>query len=68
MTKMALSPRMWAAVCVHGPKYVYVDILLRTQLGFQKHEKGKFSTIMVEVWNESHIVWEPFQTLFFSTI
>ena len=21
---------------------------------------------MAKVWNESHIVWEPFQTLFFS--
>ena len=68
MTKVALGPRTWAAVCVHGPKYAYADTLLRMQLGFQKHEKGKFSTIMAEVWNESHIDWEPFQTLFFPTI
>ena len=24
--------------------------------------KGKFYYINVEVWNESHIVWKPFQT------
>ena len=35
------------------------------QLGFQKYKKCKFSAMMAEVWNESHIVWEPFQTAFF---
>ena len=47
---------MWAAACVRGPKHAYVGTLLHKQLGFQRHKKGKFSTIMVEVWNESHIV------------
>ena len=32
------------------------------------HLGAKFSAIMAEVWNESHIVWEPFQTSVFSTI
>ena len=27
--------------------------------------KGRFSTLKTEVWNESHIAWEPFQTLNF---
>ena len=27
--------------------------------------KGKFFSIKCEVWNESHIVWEPFQTPIF---
>ena len=35
------------------------------QLRFQKHKKCKFSAITAKVWNESHIVWEPFQTSFF---
>ena len=32
------------------------------------HLGAKFSAIMVEVWNESHIVWKPFQTSVFFTI
>ena len=44
---------------------MYTSTLLHTQLGFQKHGKDKFFTIMTEVWNEYHIVWEPFQTSFF---
>ena len=27
--------------------------------------KDKFFYINIEVWNESHIIWEPFQTLIF---
>ena len=65
MTKVALGLRAWVAACVHELKHAYVGIFLRTLLGFQKHKKGKFSAIMAEIWNESHIVWEPFQTLFF---
>ena len=38
---------------------------LRMQPGFQKYKKGKFCAIMAEVWNESHIIWELFQTSFF---
>ena len=56
---------MWATTCVRGPKHAYTGTLLHTQLGFQKHKKCKFSTIIAEVWNEYHIVWEPFQTSFF---
>ena len=32
------------------------------------HLGAKFSAIIVEVWNESHIVWKPFQTSVFFTI
>ena len=28
--------------------------------------KGRFFYINIEVWNESHIIWEPFQTPIFS--
>ena len=52
---------------IFGNKTTKVALSLCTQLGFQKHKKGKFSAIMAKVWNESHIVWEPFQTPF-STI
>ena len=65
MTKVALNPCMWAVACIHGLKHAYISTFLRTQLGFQKHGKCKFSVIMAEVWNESHIVWEPFQSPFF---
>ena len=44
---------------------VYAGTSLCTQLGFHKYEKCKFSSIMAEIWNESHIVWEPFQTPIF---
>ena len=63
--QVALGPHTWAAAYVCRPKYVYAGTFLRTRLGFQKYEKSKFSTIMAEVWNESHIIWEPFQTPFF---
>ena len=52
MTKVALSPRMWAT-WILGPKHAYVVTLLRTQLGIQRQKNGKFSTIMAKVWNES---------------
>ena len=65
MTKVALGLRMWVAACVRKLKHAYVGTFLRTLLGFQEHEKGKFSTITTEVWNKSHIVWEPFQPHFF---
>ena len=51
--------------CVRGVKHVYAGTLIHPQLGFQKHGKDKFSAIMAEVWNESHIAWELFQTPFF---
>ena len=56
MTKVALGPRMWVAACVRGPKHAYTDTLLHTQLWFQRHRKCKFSAIMAEVWNDSHII------------
>ena len=64
MTKVALGLRMQVAACVRKPKHTHTSTFLRTQLGFQKYKKDKFSAIMVEVWNESYIVWEPFQTPF----
>ena len=63
MTKVAISPCTWAGI--RRLKHAYAGMLLRTQLGFEKHKKCKFSAIMAEVWNESHIIWEPFQTSFF---
>ena len=65
MTKVALDLRMWVTSCVRMPKHVYTSIILCMQLGFQKYKKCKFSTIMAEIWNESHIIWELFQTPFF---
>ena len=56
MSKAALDPRTWATAYIRGPKYAYTGTFLRTQLGFQKHEKVKFFAIMAEVWNESHII------------
>ena len=68
MTKVTLSLCTWAAAYVRWPKPAYASTFLRTQLGFQKYKKCKFSTIMVEVWNEFHIVWEPLQNPFFHYI
>ena len=65
MTKVALGLHTWVITCVRKPKNAFVGKFLCTQLRFQKHKKGKFSSIMAEVWNESHIVWESFQTPFF---
>ena len=53
-----------------GPVYTglmhsYAGTDLHMQLGFQKPMKGKFSALKTEVWNESHIIWEPFQTPIF---
>lgn len=64
---MALGPRTWAAAYVCGPKHAYIGTFLRIQLGFQKHGKFKFSTIIAEVWNEFHIVWNRSKPIF-STI
>ena len=56
MTKVALGLRMWVAACVRELRHAYTGMFLRMQLRFQKHKKGKFSAIMAEIWNESHIV------------
>ena len=66
MSKVVLGLCTWVATSVCRLKHAYTSTFLRTQLGFQKHKKDKFSTIMVVVWNDSHIVWEPFQTPFFN--
>ena len=47
MTKVALDPRMWVAACICGPKHVSTGMLLHKQLGFHRHKKVKFSTIML---------------------
>ena len=65
MIKVALNLRMSVATCILEPMHAYAGMFLCMQLGFQKYKKDKFSAIMAEVWNESHIVWEPFQTPFF---
>ena len=58
--------------CIHrqGPAHVglmhtYVGTDLCSQLEFQKPMKDKFSALKIEIWNESYIVWEPFQTFIF---
>jgi len=48
-----------------GLMHAYAGTNLCTQLGFQKPMKDKFSALKIEFWNESHIVWEPFQTPIF---
>ena len=65
MTKVALGLCTWVAAYVRKLKHEYADTFLCTQLGFQKHKKGKFSAIMAKVWSEFHIIWEPLQTPFF---
>ena len=65
MTKVALDLCTRVAAYVHVLKHAYAGIFLRTQLRLEKYKKNKFSIIMTEVWNESHIVWGPFQTPFF---
>ena len=60
------------SACIHrhelayvALKPVYVGKSLRMQVGFQKPTKGKFFALKTEIWNESHIVWELFQTAIF---
>ena len=62
MTKVTLDLRTWVTAYVCEPMHVYAGTFLHMQLGFQKYKKGKFSALMAKVWNESHIVQEPFQT------
>ena len=56
MTKVTLGPCTWAVAYVRWPKHGYIGTFLRAQLGFQKHEKCKFSAIMTKVWNEFYII------------
>ena len=46
--------------------HAHTGLILRTHVGFQKYKKMQVFCINSEVWNESHIVWEPFQTLIFT--
>ena len=64
MTKETLNPRTWVVACVRRPKYAYAGTLAYVAR-VSKTKKVKFFAIMAEVWNESHIVRELFQTLFF---
>ena len=53
---------MHTCVCVHK-----LDILVRTHgsaytARVLEDMKDKFFCTKAEVWNESHIVWEPYQT------
>ena len=52
-------------VCIQRPHAAYAGTSLRMQLGFQRHKKRKFLALKTEVWNESHIIQEPFQTPIF---
>ena len=36
----------WPSARVSGPKHAYASTFLRTQLRFQKYEKGKFFAII----------------------
>ena len=58
MTEVALSLHTWVEACIrrHIPTHT---------ARVQRYKKCKFSTIMAKVWNESHIIWELFQTPFF---
>ena len=56
MTKVTLSLHTWVAACVNKLQHAYAGTFLRTQLRFQKHKKGKFFAIIVEIWNETDIV------------
>ena len=48
--------RLDVYVCIHGP--VCAARVSKTM-------KNKFFCIKANVWNECHIVWEPFQTPIF---
>ena len=45
-------------MCTLGPIYAYVARVSEVM-------KGRSFALKTEVWHESHIVWEPFQTLNF---
>jgi len=60
-----------ACICRHELAYTtlklaYAGMSLHTQVGFQKPMKDKFFELKTKIWNESHIVWDPFQTLIFT--
>ena len=62
--------KLSTCICKQGSAYAnlmhaYAGIDLCTQLRFQKPMKGKFFALKTKVWNESHIIWEPFQTPIF---
>ena len=47
--------------------HAYTYMSMRTHARVPKTMKGKFFYIKSEILNESHIVWEPFQTPIFKT-
>jgi len=47
---------------------VYAYIGMRMHVRVLETMKDKFFSIKCEVWNESHIVWKPFQTPIFNYI
>ena len=55
------SPR----ACVRIQTYAYTYMGMHTHVRVQETMKEKFSTLKFVFWNESHIVWEPFQTSIF---
>ena len=52
-------------ICICRHKLAFAGISLHSQLGFQRHKKNKLFALKTEVWNEFHIIWEPFQTPIF---
>ena len=52
---LACVLRFDVCVCRHGPTHA-----ARVSKAYER----QVFCINVEVWNESHIIWEPFQTLF----
>ena len=69
-----LRPRnLRACIRIHAytracPQAVYAYTGLRMHVRVLETMKDKFFSIKYEVWNESHIVWKPFQTPIFNYI
>ena len=53
----------WPSAHVRGPKHAYASTFLRTQLGFQKYEKGKFFAIIEWISHRLRVVPNPFFSL-----
>ena len=49
-----------------GFLHAYAGPILCMHSEFLKPKQGKSFCIYVEVWNESHILWESFQTPIFT--
>ena len=55
---LALNLRMYVACFMHA----YAHTGMHTHARISETMKDKFLCNKAEVWSESHIVWEPFQT------